>query len=233
MQPVRRHHAAARARGDPALPPDKAQRQQDGHPHDQHAQPFGLQRCGGGRQKPLHRAHGNGPGGDQDEQRLSQRGQILGRGMAEGVILVRGLGGIDQRGQRAQAYHQVHRAVGQRSGHRQRPGLPQRPELQPHQHPGYKHRGQTRRQVHADGGRQGHGGACPSVRPGDGRSLPKPGGRDQARATRNAAIRSLPRAPRPRARSCAPSRDRHRPRRGTSRAGIPGPSPRHCVRPSG
>ena len=165
MQAVRRHHTAAGAPRHTALPPDQTQRQQDrqAHHHDPHA--FRGQRHRLGRDQPIHRPPANGPGGNHDEHGLRQRRQILGRGVAKGVVLIRWLGRIEDRRHRPQTDHQVHRTVGQRRRHRQGPGRPQCPKLQHHQQERNDDRCQPRRDVHFDGCRQGHCSGSKSGRP--------------------------------------------------------------------
>ena len=157
VQPVRRDDAAAGAAGDAALPPDEAECQHDRDAHDGDAQPFIRQRHGFGREQASGRAPCDGACGDGDEDGLAQRGEVLGRGMAEGVILVGGLGGVEDGGHRAETDHEVHRAVGQRGRDRERAGLAEGPEFQPDKAAGHEDRGQTCGEVHADGGRSGHG----------------------------------------------------------------------------
>ena len=85
----------------------EADGQHDGDEHDSDA---ALLRCEvmGFRAeqppKPIPRDEG---GRHQDEGRLPERGQILHRGMAEGVILIRRARGIEDRGQSAQRHQQV------------------------------------------------------------------------------------------------------------------------------
>lgn len=107
MHRIRRNDLASGLPHHPPLPEHEADGQHDGDEHDSDA---ALLRCEvmGFRAeqppKPIPRDEG---GRHQDEGRLPERGQILHRGMAEGVILIRRARGIEDRGQSAQRHQQV------------------------------------------------------------------------------------------------------------------------------
>ncbi len=123
MQRIRRDDAVAGPRRDPALPEDEAEGQRDGSHHDHDSVPLrgkGRRRIG---RKPADRGPADRAGGDEDEDRLPERRQILDRGMPEGVILVGRACGIKDRHETADRHHQVERAVRERTEHGHRSGF--------------------------------------------------------------------------------------------------------------
>ncbi len=96
---------------DVALPDHQRHRDRHGDPHHRHAGGLGGQRAG--VREAEDRVPADGDRGSRDEHGLPEGHQILDRTVSEGVILVRGAGGIDDAEKARTRREQVERGIGE------------------------------------------------------------------------------------------------------------------------